>query len=433
MRKAPELVRPGAGAGHLERGDCERQRRVAPQLLGVAVAHAVVPSSTLPLRAEAPPWRSRVSVNVGFPEPVWPTRATMRTLSGGGAFIQRSPLPAGAGCKPQGEASFADGRLPGRRRGNGMQRAGDGGAASELPGDGPERSLGSGVSRSASTRSVKVPVRSVGKVLMTSVGTFNTEPALIDAPSVDILGLRFPRLTQAQAVDLLVEWVDERHTVGVAFPDMSTMNTTLRQPAFRRLLLERFVTFNDGAGMAMAARLRHRPFPANLNGTDLCPKLLGALPAGTSVYLLGGGPGVADGAQACLAARYPDIEFVGAHHGYLDHATEAAVASVIAELRPQIVMVGMGNPLQVQFISRYLDTRAFAGTMWLAIGGQLDYYGGGLERAPEWMVRTRLEWLRLVYKQPHKRTRYFRGIPLFLGRVLLAQVGREHDVEQGQP
>ena len=250
----------------------------------------------------------------------------------------------------------------------------------------------------------------------------------VDTSTVDILGVRFPRLTQEAAVALLGEWVAERRTVAVAFPDMSTLNTAWEQPQFRELLGERFVTFNDGAGLAFAATLRRRPFPANLNGTDLCPALLAGLAPGTSVFLLGAAPGVAERARTNLSSRFPHVDFVGSHHGYLDDEAEAEVARTLGELHPAVVMVGMGNPLQVEFISRHLDDPALAGTMWLAVGGQLDYYGGGLSRAPAWMVKARLEWLHLVLEQPHKRRRYFVGIPLFLSRVLRAQAFGGHDI-----
>lgn len=234
--------------------------------------------------------------------------------------------------------------------------------------------------------------------------------------SVEILGVRFPRLSQDEAMALLLARLRQGETTAVAFPDMSTLNIAAEQPAFRRTLQTRVLTLNDGAGLAWAARLWGRPFPANLNGTDLCPRLFAAAPPGTTVYLLGARPGVAAKAREVLAARFPHLSFCGAHHGYLDEVSERAVLEELRRLHPQIVLVAMGNPLQVQFIDRHRDDPALTGTLWLAVGGQLDYYGGGLVRAPAWMRRLRLEWLHLVMKQPHKARRYFIGIPKFLLR-----------------
>lgn len=243
---------------------------------------------------------------------------------------------------------------------------------------------------------------------------------------VEVLGVAFPRLETAAAVELLRSRLQAPTSTGVCFPDMSTLNLAAEQPAFLRLLQTRMVVFNDGAGLAWAARRQGRPLPANLNGTDLVPRLFQAAPAGTTVFVLGARPGVAERAQAILAARFGHLQFVGSHHGYLDAATEAQVIKTLRAQRPKIVLVAMGNPLQVEFIDRHLDDPDLAGTLFLAIGGQLDYYGGTLRRAPAAWRRARLEWLYIVLQQPYKARRYFVGIPQFLLRCLRAEQRGTH-------
>lgn len=238
---------------------------------------------------------------------------------------------------------------------------------------------------------------------------------------VDVLGVSFPRLDAAKAVQFLLSRLAAATSTGVCFPDMSTLNLAAERPEFLRRLQRRMVVFNDGAGLAWAARRQGRPLPANLNGTDLVPQLLHAAPAATSVFLLGAKPGVAARAQAVLAGRFPHLRFAGSHHGYLDPATEARVVAQLRAERPKIVLVAMGNPLQIEFIDRHLDDPLLAGTLFLAIGGQLDYYGGTLKRAPQTFRNLRLEWLYIVLQQPYKARRYLVGIPQFLLRCLLAE------------
>lgn len=249
------------------------------------------------------------------------------------------------------------------------------------------------------------------------------------ADGVEILGLRFPRMKQEQVVAELLTRLLQGTTTAVAFPDMSTMNLVVERPGLRRLLQRRFLIFNDGAGLAWAARRRGQPFPDNLNGTDLCPALFAAAPPETRVFLVGGPPGVAERAQAVLAGRFPHLRFCGHHHGYLDARGDAEALAALRAARPQIILVGMGNPLQVEWIERHRDDPALAGALWLAVGGQLEYYGGDLRRAPAWMRRARLEWLHIVRRQPHKARRYFVGIPTFLLRCLAADLGAGHGVE----
>ncbi|WP_437672420.1 WecB/TagA/CpsF family glycosyltransferase [Sorangium sp. So ce131] len=277
--------------------------------------------------------------------------------------------------------------------------------------DSPVRAEDAPIHAEAHARAEDAPARAAGA----------PERAAEDPEHVDILQVRFPRLTSDDVVRRLLQRIEERRTTGVCFPDMSTLNIAAIQPAFRRLLQRRMLVFNDGAGVAWAARRQGRPLPDNLNGTDLVPRLLAAARAGTSVYLLGAKPGVAARALERLAERHPHLRFVGSHHGYLDAAAEAEVVATLRRLRPQIVMVAMGNPLQVELIDRHLDDPALEGTLWLAVGGQLDYHGGTLRRAPPWVRRARLEWLYISMQQPYKARRYLLGIPRFVARCLWAE------------
>jgi len=106
------------------------------------------------------------------------------------------------------------------------------------------------------------------------------------------------------------------------------------------------------------------------------------VPAGTTMFVLGARPGRAERAAAALAGRHPSLEIVGTHHGYFDARSERAVLEEVARRRPQLVLVGMGNPQQVELIARHLDESSFSGTMWLAVGGFLDYYAGWSGRRP---------------------------------------------------
>jgi len=250
--------------------------------------------------------------------------------------------------------------------------------------------------------------------------------------TVDVLQVRFPRLYAEEAVAFLLGKLRSGESAGVCFPDMSTLNQAFEKPAFRRLLQRRMIVLPDGAGVMWVANLRGKPLPANLNGTDLVPRFFAAAPQGTTVFLLGGQKGVAERTAERFAARFAHLRFVGHSHGYLSENDEADLIDRLAQLRPQIVLIGMGNPLQVEFIDRHLDDPRLRGTLWLAVGGQFDYYGGTLRRAPSLLRRARLEWLYIVAQQPHKLSRYFVGIPKYLSRCAFAALTNAHDIPEGE-
>jgi len=171
--------------------------------------------------------------------------------------------------------------------------------------------------------------------------------------------------------------------------------------------------FNDGAGLGWAARQKGKPFPDNLNGTDLIPNLLSSVPTGTRVYVVGGRKRTVNAAVDKMKQHFLNVDFVGWHHGYLNSDEEAEVVKDMQSRKPHIVLVAMGNPLQIRFIVRHKDKPGFGNTLFLAVGGLLHYFSGELRRAPCWMRRYKLEWLFITLQQPHKIRRYFLGIPRF--------------------
>lgn len=130
---------------------------------------------------------------------------------------------------------------------------------------------------------------------------------------------------------------------------------------------------------------------------------------GWRVFLLGSAPGVADRTVERLKAAWPQVTY-GSHHGYFDHASDsadnAAVLAQINAFRPDIVLVGMGMPLQEAWIAENID-RAASGVMF-SVGGAFDYEAGVQVPSPRWLGMIGLEWLFRFALQPRRLfTRYF--------------------------
>lgn len=218
------------------------------------------------------------------------------------------------------------------------------------------------------------------------------------------------------ALDHLERLIEAPEPRALYFVNAHTLNLACRDPEYRRLLNGADAVFGDGTGVRWAARCRGVRLRANLNGTDLTPALIRRRP-GIRVFLLGSKPARTARIAAGFRELFPHAELVGAHHGYLDDDASAAVIARSNAARPDLLLVGMGNPLQERWIARHRER--IQARLTLAIGGLLEYWGGELDRAPEWMRRRGLEWLHLLRRQPWKARRYLLGNPAFVGRLLL--------------
>lgn len=232
---------------------------------------------------------------------------------------------------------------------------------------------------------------------------------------VDIIGITFVDMQFDEALAELGRVLDSRERRTVNFANAATLNLAAADPAYRATLNSADYVYGDGTGVRWAAAVRGVRLQSNLNGTDLMPALIERRP-GIRVFLLGGTEELIEEAALRFSEHFPGAELVGRHHGYFDHADSGEVIERINAARPDLLLVGFGNPLQERWIAANrdrLDVPLTAG-----VGGLFSYWAGTLTRAPEAYRLLGMEWLHILLKQPHKARRYLLGNPLFLLRMM---------------
>ena len=113
----------------------------------------------------------------------------------------------------------------------------------------------------------------------------------------------------------------------------------------------------DGQPLVFLSRyLCANPLPERVATTDLFP-VVAALAAQTGVtfYMLGGGEEVNRRAVEATLAAYPSLRIVGRRNGYFSRAEEAALVAQIARLKPDVLWLSLGVPLEQQFCRRNLS------------------------------------------------------------------------------
>ena len=254
---------------------------------------------------------------------------------------------------------------------------------------------------------------------------------------VDLLGVAVENATMDEALRLLETWLRCRdRTRAVYFANAHTLNIAYSDHSYRLLLNRGDIVFGDGTGVRWAARFRGVELRGNVNGTDLTPALLSTT-QGHRLYVLGADPASNRAAVDHLRRTFPAWEVVGHHHGYFRAPDPAPILDDIARNQPDLLLVAMGNPLQERWIDRHRP--ALDVPVVMAVGGLLDYCAGSIYRAPRWLRDLGMEWLHILWQQPHKTGRYLLGNPAFLYRALtahrlsLGRTAKHPDQEPGRP
>ncbi|MFJ5955053.1 WecB/TagA/CpsF family glycosyltransferase [Paenarthrobacter sp. NPDC092416] len=167
---------------------------------------------------------------------------------------------------------------------------------------------------------------------------------------------------------------------------------------FRALYQGSSVVLLDGAPVAMLWGLAHRkqlsasgqgPMSYRLGSMDWIPAL-GGVQGLERVAVIGAGRDANTKAVAQLQSIVPGASVEGMPGEAWDDALEVAVVDWLKAFRPQLVLLGLGMPLQESVLGRRLAELPPA--VYCAVGGAIEQIAGVQKLAPRWLGRLGLEW-----------------------------------------
>lgn len=174
-------------------------------------------------------------------------------------------------------------------------------------------------------------------------------------------------------------------------------------PEFKALYDSADVVLLDGAPVyALWKRQRHAAAPDSsyrVGSTDWI-KHLGAVTGLDRVAIVG--TNTDSNAEACrkLEALLPGAEVRGWAGENWGPARERSVIGELQSFGPNLVLVGLGMPLQESFLWQRRDELPDA--VYGAVGGALDQISGHQRLAPRWLGRLGFEWLWRLILSPQR-------------------------------
>jgi N-acetylglucosaminyldiphosphoundecaprenol N-acetyl-beta-D-mannosaminyltransferase len=241
---------------------------------------------------------------------------------------------------------------------------------------------------------------------------------------ISILGVPLDNVTMEEAIQGIVERLDDEAPRQVCFVNADCVNVACRNTQYREVLCNASMTLADGIGLKLAGLAFGRKIRDNVNGTDLFPRLCAKLAGtGKGTFLLGARPGACERVRDWVVRCYPEMAIAGCHHGYFPPEDEAGVVGRIADSGAALLLVAFGAPRQELWIARHLDKLGVKVAM--GVGGLFDFYSGRIPRAPLWIRNLGMEWLFRLRQEPGRLwKRYLLGNPRFLARVARDRIRR---------
>ena len=218
-------------------------------------------------------------------------------------------------------------------------------------------------------------------------------------------------------------WAGQETHRTIAYANVHVINTAAHHPPLRDFLNTVDVCYCDGNGVVLGAKLLGEVLPERMTGADWIWALAAeAERQGWRLYWIGGAEGVTAAAAAALQARHPAL-IVDTDHGYhaKDGPEDDACIARINAAAPHIVLVGMGTPIQEDWVAAVRE-RIDAPVVW-CLGATADFISGQVARVgPAWLVDNH-EWLSRLLADPRRLwRRYLIGNSTFLARIGAARL-----------
>lgn len=269
---------------------------------------------------------------------------------------------------------------------------------------------------------------------------------------VDLLGVSVDVIGLTQAIDHICSYAgDWAKPAGyVVKPYVEFLDKANGNPELISLLNEAELSIADGVAVLWAAHYLYAgprtllrlfttlaqivtapaelswPVPERAAGISFTwPLLRAAAAKNIRVYLIGKeSPAEIELVATTIIREIPNIIIAGistgrdtsSPHGAVSESWIAQTAGLLRDANAELVLVGMGFPLQEQVCAQ-LARRMKHGLL-VGEGGTFDYdsFGGRRRKAPVAVQRSGLEWLWRLALEPHRIIRQL-AIPRFIYRI----------------
>lgn len=246
----------------------------------------------------------------------------------------------------------------------------------------------------------------------------------------NILGIDIDQIDQQKLFSEILFLIKQQGKFIVGSANIHTLNLGYRYTWFRNFYKNAAIVTCDGFGVKLSSEFLGQKKLQRITHADWFPGFCSECALnGISIYFLGGNKGVAALAANKLKMQIPGLQIVGTHNGFFikekDHPENYQVLGEIGHLKPDILVVGFGAPLQENWIIDNWDELECKVIM--PVGAMLDYLSGNVRRAPHWMTDHGLEWLGRMIIEPRRLwKRYLIGNPIFYFHILKQKIGLLH-------
>jgi N-acetylglucosaminyldiphosphoundecaprenol N-acetyl-beta-D-mannosaminyltransferase len=247
---------------------------------------------------------------------------------------------------------------------------------------------------------------------------------------VSVLDVDVTPLTVSELTAVLNRYVAEGRTRTVVGHNLHSVTLLHSDPGFRRFYEQSDVVLIDGAPVLWlwaralkVGEVQGRIMDYRLGSTDWIPALAG-VDGLERIAVIGAGAVANAEAVARLKRIVPGAQVDGMPGEDWNEELEESAVGWLSGQRPQLVLLGLGMPLQEQVLLRRLEMLPAA--VYCAVGGAIEQVAGVQKLAPRWVGRLGLEWAWRLLLHPKRVAYRVLGEPwVLLGLLIRRRLRRK--------
>lgn len=240
-------------------------------------------------------------------------------------------------------------------------------------------------------------------------------------PTCNIMGVNIAAINMEWLLDYTEQHVKELSGDYMCVSNVHTTVTSYEEPEYCAIQNGGIMAIPDGGPLSTVGRKRGFKEMRRTTGPSYMGEIFKvSVQRGYRHYFYGSTEKTLEILYQRLNEQYPGIQIVGMYSPPFRTITEEEDTDIvdrINETNPDFVWVGLGAPKQEKWMAAHQGR--VKGFM-VGVGAGFDYYAGNIERAPQWMQKSNLEWVFRLMQDPRRLfSRYFHTNTRFIWNAVI--------------
>lgn len=222
-------------------------------------------------------------------------------------------------------------------------------------------------------------------------------------PICNIMGVDIAAIDMEWLVNYLNRNVKNLSGDYICVSNVHTTVTAYEEPEYLKVQNGGIMAIPDGGPLSSVGQRRGFRNMKRTTGPSLMGEIFKiSAEKGYRHYFCGSTDETLDKLYVTLTDAYHGIQIVGMYSPPFRPMTEdedKAIVERINETKPDFIWVGLGAPKQEKWMAAH---QGKLNGLMIGVGAGFDYYAGNIERAPEWMQKSNLEWVFRLLQDPKR-------------------------------